>query len=156
MFCEYCGKEIADHAYVCVGCGCLVKGKALIMQSKTKQKTPKVKQKEKSKVDLKEKKQEKNQLDPKVKEERAKIALMVAKIFMIISVIFLVLSYLLIRFQKMALSFGAFPALGVSLTHFIMMLVYGEKCPKTLKLSSLILIVSIVSLFITLIFSNIY
>ena len=25
MFCSHCGKEVADEAYVCTACGCLVK-----------------------------------------------------------------------------------------------------------------------------------
>ena len=27
MFCSHCGKEVPDQAYVCMNCGCLVRGR---------------------------------------------------------------------------------------------------------------------------------
>ena len=29
MFCKYCGKEVPENAYVCLGCGCVVDNKAV-------------------------------------------------------------------------------------------------------------------------------
>ena len=44
MFCNNCGKEVADNAYVCTGCGCLVneENKAVAKKEKVKAKIAKI------------------------------------------------------------------------------------------------------------------